>query len=301
MPVTVSSNDAGWDIPKRYLRLTLYRGRNTVRTFNTLTEDMYVKFNTTDAVSGALTEANIVIGGMLVQNMFNVATSTTQWRKDWIQHRLVIEAGYYNHHSVIYDGIVVSAKPNLESANFTLSLKCITGFETITEPRSYSFPGTVSVTMIAAKLAKDHGLAFVNGITDAVPTISDFTVTQQNLPAIMRTISNAVPVNMYVSGGRLYLQKQNEPIAGLPTLSIRSQDIIGSPEPTDTGCIVNVRMKPQARTGCPVSLNSIRYPQMNTIHFFLDVMSHVGDTCGRDWYTRLVLTKQGLGFLKNAE
>ena len=62
---------SNWSIPKRYLRLTLYEGQKDSKALSQLTEDMSVKFNTSDSVSGALNEANIVISGLQVKKMLH--------------------------------------------------------------------------------------------------------------------------------------------------------------------------------------------------------------------------------------
>lgn len=59
-----------WDIPKRYLRLSIYRKSSPEQLLTQLTEDADVEFNTSAAVTGALNEANIIIGGLKKETMF---------------------------------------------------------------------------------------------------------------------------------------------------------------------------------------------------------------------------------------
>ena len=117
-------------LPKRYLRLHLYQDSNK-KTLNFLTEDVHISFNLSQAVSGAFVEANINIFGLNVSKMFNLTTSTTLWVKNWVQHRIVIDAGYYNHHGIIFDGTIMEAKTNLENADYFISIKATTGFDKI--------------------------------------------------------------------------------------------------------------------------------------------------------------------------
>jgi hypothetical protein len=293
---TKRSTDEGWDIPKRYLRIKIIKGSSEL--LNVLTEEMRVKFNTTAAVTGAMTEANIVISGIKVDNMFTVSTSTTQWIKNWVQNHIIIEAGTYKNHAKIFEGTIMQAQPDLTSADYTITIKAMTGFGTITEPKSYSFAGTVPVSTIARQLANDNGLAFVDGIKDDSIRITDFTARETSLVEITRELANATGTDIYVQNGRMYLKRQGDVLKNNGTLVIRSEEIVGIVEPNQLGCNVKVRMNVGARTGMQVKLNSIRYPILNAQNYYLQTISHSGDTFGADWYTTLELVKLGLGFRK---
>lgn len=291
-----ASDAKGWDVPKRYLRLTLIRG-NT-KQLNIVTEDMRVKFNTTAAVTGALTEANIVISGLAVKTMFDVSTSTTQWIKNWVQNHIIIEAGTYDNHAKIFEGTVMQAQPDLTSADYTLTIKAMSGFGTITEPKSVSFPGTVPVSQIARQLAAENGLAFVDGVKDDSIRITDFTARETSLVEILRTLAQATGTEMYVDTNRLYYKRQGDPLKNTSELVINPEEIVGIIEPNQLGCNVKVKLKVGARSGMTVKLNSSKYPVLNTQKYYLQTVSHSGDTFGADWYTTLELVKLGLGFRK---
>lgn len=289
----------GWDIPKRYLRMRLYQDNKDQKTLNWLTEDVRVKFDTTAACTGALTEANITIGGIKASTMFGLSTSSTLWIKDWLQHRIVIDAGYYNRHAVIFDGTLMDASANLETADYTVTIKAVTGFEMQSVPVSYMFPGETPVAQIAAQIARDNNWAFVDGLNDNTVTISNYASREQSVIQQIRLITQMAPVDLYIENDRLYLKPRGWKSKSLPKLVINSDDIIGVPRPTQTGCKVRVRMAPWAKSGQSVEVNSIRYDQLNTTKFYLDTLSHAGDTYGSDWFTELNLTKDGLGYYKN--
>lgn len=290
------SDALGWDIPKRYLRLTLKRGKT--EELNIVTEEMRVKFNTTAAVTGALTEANIVISGLAVKTMFDVSTSTTQWIKKWVQNHIIIEAGTYDNHAVIFEGTVMQAQPDLTSADYTLTIKAMSGFGTITEPKSVSYPGTVPVSQIARALATENGLAFVDGVKDDSIRITDFTARETSLVEILRTLGQATGTELYVDTNRLYFKRQGAPLENKGTLVIKPEEIVGIIEPNQLGCNVKVKLKVGAQNGMNVKLNSAKYPVLNTQQYYLQTVAHSGDTFGADWYTTLELVKIGLGFRK---
>lgn len=293
------ADNKGWDIPKRYLSLRLFQDGKEQKPLNRLDESAFVRFDTTAACSGALTEANITIGGLRTGTMFALATNSTLWIKDWLQHRIIIDSGYYNRHAVIFEGTVMDAVANLESADYTVTIKAITGFDKLPVAKSYCWPGAVPVATIAKTLARDAGWGFIDGLQDDSIVLYNHTTREQNIPNQLRMITQMLPVDLYLESGRLYLKRRGEPTKNQSPLTIYSNDIIGIPRPTQTGCKVKVRMNPWAHSGQPVKINSIRYPDLNSVDFFLDTISHAGNTYGGDWFTELTLTKKGLGYYNN--
>lgn len=289
---------SNWSIPKRFLRLTLYEGQKDSKVLNRLTEDMSVKFNTSESVSGALNEANIVLSGLQVEKMFYLATSTTQWIKNWRPNRIIIEAGYENRHGIVFDGSVIKGTPNLESADYSITLKAMSLFSDLTEPRSYSYEGQVPVRQIAKSLADDLGLKLVDGLKDDTITVSNYNLRNQNSVSGLRQLAQMTGLEIYSSKGRLYIKRPGENIPSGKIITLTSKDIIGVPQPTETGVIINVHLNSSIVSGQIVKVDSLKYTQLKSYEFFVSTLSHSADTRGNDWYTRLNLTKTGLGFYK---
>lgn len=289
-------NPAFWDIPKRYLHVRI-KDLGTGKKLYELTEAVRIKFNTVAACSGALTEANIVIGGLNVEEMFNISTAATQWMgADWHQYEIVIDAGFYANYSTIFRGTVLEATANLNTADYTLTIKAMSGFNLTTTPLSGTFDGKVPVSQIAAKLAENNNLAFTDALQNDSIILEDFGCHNQNLPTVLREISRSAPVDLYINNNRLYLKATGAPLKGTPTLAILSKNIVGIPQPTSTGCKVKVRMTQGMQTGQNIKLYSAKYPQYTDTNFFLQTLAYSGDTFGSDWFTELELVKTGLGF-----
>ncbi len=292
----------GWDIPKRYLCVQIFRISPTDKRKRTkiyeLTEDMRVKFNTVAACSGALTECNAVITGLDVATMFSISTSATQWVKNWFQHEIVIEGGYYGNSSTLFRGTIIDATANLDNADYTLTIKAMSGFGAATTPLSYSVSGAVPVSQIARELAARYNLAFVDNLHDDTIKINNFSIQEQNLTTAMREISRTVPVDVYEDNGRLIIKRAMSLSDGAPLLTITSHTLVGAPQPTVTGCKVKVLMRHGCQTGQPVKLYSEKYPKFNSVNFYLQTLAHSGDTFGSDWFTELELVKVGLGYMQ---
>ena len=127
-------------------------------------------------------------------------------------------------------------------------------------------------------------------------TVSNYNVRNQNSVAALRQLAQMTGLDIYSSKGRLYIKKAGQNIPSGNVVTLTTKDIIGIPEPTETGVIINVRLNSSLISGQSVKVDSFKYPQLKSYDFFISTLSHNGDTRGRDWYTRLNLTTPGLGF-----
>lgn len=295
--ITMEQEARMWDVPKRYLRLRVYK-QGQKQPLWTMTEATRVKVNTVAAVAGAMTEANIVISGLTVKQMFGLATNTTQWVKNWVQNRIVIDAGTYDKHCQIFAGTIMEAKPQLLNADYTITIKAITGFFSMTTPISYSFPGQTPIATIAKQLAADNGLAFVDALKDDSVTITDFAVQNCNMTEILRVLAYATSVDIYEDMGRLILKPWGMAAPNYKTEIITSDRLVGIPEPTQTGCKIQTMLNAGPRLGQTIRLQSEKYPQFDSYDMYLQTRSHSLDTFGADWFTTYELVRTGLGFAK---
>lgn len=295
--MTLEQQARTWDVPKRYLRLYVYQ-QGKKKPLWTLTEETRVQMNTVAAVEGAMTEANIVISGLKVDQMFALATNSTQWVRNWTQNRVVVEAGTYEKHCQIFAGTIMEARPQLLNADYSITMKAITGFFSMTKPVSYSFPGATPVATIARQVAADNGLTFVDAVKDDSIIITDFTAQDSNMTEILRALSQATSVDIYEDMGRLILKRWGEAAPNYRTETITSDMLVGIPEPSQTGCKIQTLLNAGPRLGQAIKLRSAKYPQFEKYTMYLQKKSHSLDTFGADWYTTYELIRTGLGFAK---
>ncbi len=294
---TMEKEARTWDVPKRYLRVYLYRqGQN--KPLWTLTEQTRVQANTVAAIEGALTEANIVISGLKVDQMFALATNSTQWVRNWVQNRIIIEAGTYEKHSQIFAGTIMEAKPQLINADCTITMKAMSGFFSMTTPVSYSYAGATPVATIARQVAADNGLTFVDALKDNSVTITDFSAQDSNMTEILRALSYATGTDIYEDMGRLILKARGQSAPNYTRETITSDMLVGIPEPTQWGCKIQTMLNAGPRLGQTIRLRSAKYPQFESYNMYLQTKAHSIDTFGADWYTTYELVRTGLGFAK---
>lgn len=287
-----------WDIPRRFFRLRLFDGRNSVKE-NKILSDLDIRakvtFNTTATVSGAVNEANITINGLTRDKMNFLSTSTTTWTTRQIKNSLQIEAGYEEARGIIFVGAIVEAVPSLVNADYSIAMKCLSYFpEMLNSVKSYSFPGKVYVLEIANRFASDAGFVFRNGLGVETIMISDYRCENKSIIDNIRYLARMTGLEIWVSDGRLNIKRPGEEMPQVKVLKISPRNMIGSPQPTNVGCNVQIRMNPSVQTGQQVSMETLKFPELNREGYVIQTISHTGDTWGNDWATHLVLQRKGL-------
>lgn len=284
----------GWDIPKRHLSLTLYDGREggvkSKKTLSFIDDYARVSFQTQSSVTGLAPSANINITGMTRDKMGYLATSYTSWTKNKIMNRIVLDAGYDNEHGIIFDGEIIEAIPNLDSADFNISLKCQSLYTALTKKiSSISKEGEVDAKDIAQEIAKGMDVQLVYYPQKEYKI--NYTMTDESPVNQMRNLSRITGLEVYVENERMYVKEPLEPVSKLPELVIDSSNIIGSPMPDALGCRVQIRMNPNLKSGMRVKLKSERFDILNGDNYILRTYHHVGETKGKKWFSEVILAR----------
>jgi len=289
-----------WAIPKRYLKLTLYKGRNDkkeVKVLSDLDISFNISFDTSATVSGAVNEGNIKIGGLTRDTMVYLATSTTPWTKNIIQNQITIDAGYEGNHAVIFDGNIIEATPNLDSPNYTISIKAKAYYQVlVNENISLSFKGQVPASKIAQEIAKRLSFVFFNGLTEDV-MVTDYQLKDASPLQHARNLAQITGLDVFVDRNRLFIKHKGTPILesnDKNILKISDDKMIGAPIPNAMGCDLSVRLDPSIMTGQEVELQSKKFPTLNSTNYIIQTISHHGETRGNNWRTKLVMLRKDL-------
>lgn len=287
-----------WSIPKRYLSLKLFDGRNIddlkpreILVFADVNAN--VSFSTTTSNFGLASQANITIVGLKPETMAFLSTAYRQWEEQPIFNEVRIEAGYDNNHGLIYDGTIIEAITNLNNANFSISLKCISLYNERSEKKiSLSFEGKTKVSEIVDVIAKQIGA--VPKYTEAAGNVEIESYSLSNASPIehLRYVAVSTGLNVYVDKNGLCVKKPNEPATGIQPLEVDDKIIIGAPIPTAQGCNVSIRMNPNVSGGQVVKLTSTRFPQVNAKDYIVGTYYHTGETKGGKWETHLNLVRE---------
>jgi hypothetical protein len=286
-----------WKIPKRYFKLNLFNDEKENRTtFADWDITNKVLFNTSDSVSGGFSEANIVLTGLTPEIMGYLASTSTQWLATAVNNKIVIDAGYENQHNIIFSGTIVEAKPNVDSANYTLTLKAQSMFfNMLNNTKSYSFSGVKKASEIANTFAQDLGFVFINSLDKDVD-VTDYNLADHSIQANIRYLAQITGLDVYTNNNRLYIKESGKAInsSTVPELTVDSSNMLGSPKITPQGVEVNIKMDPSVITGQKVKIVSERFDIINTQKYILQSINFSGDTRGADWMTHLVLIREDL-------
>lgn len=292
-----------WSVDKRYLSLELYSApdNNSVEksnktVFSLLDINSKIIFKTTNSVSGGFSEANITINGLNPDKMAYLASISTQWLATAEKNKISIDAGYeQSGHNIIFQGILTEAIPNLDSANYSITLKAQSMFfDQLNNIKSYSFQGDIKASEIANQFAKDLGFVFVNSLKNDNITVSNYQTKDKSITENIRYLASITGLDVFVENNRLYIKESGVGLdnSKVPVLTVDSSNMIGSPKITPQGVNVKIRLNPQVITGQIVEVKSVRFETINTQKFVLQSVSYTGDTKGNDWTTHLTLIRE---------
>ena len=292
-----------WDVPKRYINVSLFDGREggvkSNKLLSFLTDEAKISFQTQSSVTELSPSAVISINGLTRDKMAYLATSYTNWTQQQIVNKIIIDAGYDNKHSIVFSGEVIEATPNLSSADFSISLKCMALNTILTGGvSSISIEGETTVLDVANKIVENMNEEGENIKLVYYPNreikVSDFRMSDVSPQNQMRYLARMTGLNIWVENNRMYIKEADKPVENSKNLIIDSSNIIGAPMPDALGCRVQIRMEPNLYSGMPVELNSKRFESLNGSDYFIQSYHHVGETKGRKWFTELILVKTRL-------
>lgn len=286
---------AKWSVPERYCKLELFLGRADLKKTNilsTLNKDYKISFTTSETVSGAVNETNIEISGLTRDKMLYLSTSFTEWINGSIRNEIILDAGYDNLHGVIFRGDIIEAVPNLNQADYSIKLKCMSYYEKMNnEAFSFSFPGSIHAAEIAQAFASKLGFGFIEALDSAV-YVDNYTYSDANIIQHIRNLSNITGLDCYISQSTVFLKERGKPIDRYPAITIDYYNLIGSPEPTPLGCNVTLRLNSAIASGQRVLVKSLKFPTLASVGYVVQSFSHSGDTKGNKWQTNVTLIRE---------
>lgn len=290
--------DSNWRIPKRYLEIKLFDGRDSVdlrekKLLSWLDVDTNVSFSTSASAYGMASQANVTIIGLKPETMAYLSTSYRYWTENPIYNDIEIDAGYENQHGMIYKGSIIEGISDLNSANFSISLKCISLYRQRQEEIISLTYKEIKVSQLIKDLAEKMGAApvYTKAVADII--VKDYYLLNTSPEEHIRYLAKITGLNVFFDRNRLIAKKPDEAIDAFNFLELNSDRIIGAPTPTAQGCNVSIRMNPNVIAGQPVKLDSLRFPSMNG-DYVIGTYNHTGETKGAKWTTNLQLIRKSI-------
>lgn len=282
-----------WDIPKRSFELKIYYGRKENdlklnKNIQKLNIGNKITFDTSSSVSGGSNEANIVINGLTTPQMQELATSAGAWNDPIIYNKIEIYAGYDNINGLVFTGNIIEATPNLNSSNYSITLKALANFsEMVNTIKTFSFSGDVSCYNICQEIAKTLKFPVFKGEGVENIMVNNYYYANQSITSHLRYLSNITGLEVYIEKNSIVIKKTGQAIKNFKTFKINQSNLIGAISPTPQGFECDIKLNSMIRTGMTVKIQNYSFPRMNDLSYTLMSYSHHGDTRGGNWKTHI--------------
>ena len=270
-----------------------------------------------DSLTGVAANANVTITGLNARSLYLLASETSMYIQDPQYAYIEINAGYTNQHGVIYRGSVMSAIPNMDTPNYSISMTCDgLAQEDYFQPVSVTFKGKVDVRVLLKKIAQERHFIFADHSKSMTRPIDYYQVNNicgNNLPltnylCLLQRQNRKFIIRMEI-GDRLYnrigiagtihfYDSQPEQM-DFPAKKITGDWIIGNPVPTSIGCRFKTRFRNDLVGMDIIQIESARYNEFRGRPFIIQTIRTKLDTKGDDWYKEYECPNLGFGLTGN--
>lgn len=272
------------------------------------------------SLTGVAANANVVIGGYHSRTLFLLASELAKYIENLHIAYIEINAGYSNNHGVIFRGSIMEAVPNMDTADFKISLKCI-GLANVDNgtPISVSMNGRVDARAAVRQIAEENGFRFRDlssglidyhldtGLSGANMSLSQFFtfLTYNNRKfGVSFEQGDVIDIGGKMSKGTITFFDANTLtlIDGMPERKIKkigTNQLVGTPTINTLGAVLKIRFRPDIMGLDAVKIISSRYPQMKNFIFIVQQIKTHLDTKGNNWYKELYVCYPNTGLVGN--
>lgn len=260
-----------------------------------LNSDYKIDFDIELPVGGTFASGTISVTGLNTQDIAMMSTSYQYQMARLMPNTIILTAGYTIGAipSIIFSGSASEIKPNVDSADKTITFDVTSAFN-LSGDDKYKFEAPeATLSMVIANIASK--LKLVPEIYTDRPLGA--YVFEGNVYMELMQLRQALPdINIYTTATSLVVTENKVPVPGAPILisSMIGGDMIGSPDPTFSGCKVKSLLNPLAKPGGLVNVFSEKIPQ-TTGTYIAKTIRHTGST--RDSYFYTEYECQRLGYI----
>jgi hypothetical protein len=269
---------------QRKLKLQIYDDKNKLL-FN-CDEQTKISFNTSESVSGAVSECNLSIVGLRPDKITFLSNYKSLLFGDFQRIKVILYGGYSNQYNCIFSGQITEAVSEFNTADYVINLKVANGYFENNEYMLLEYGNEITLKQllndIAGKIA--WGTNYSNLLEDiTLPNYSN------NLPLYshLRTLSDTTNTDIYTSNNVIYAKKRGWRLDNKKAIIYGFKNLVGTPTPTPIGCELTIRMNPNIYTGQVLRVESQRMKFLNGVDYIVSSFNHVGDTYGAEWTTHI--------------
>lgn len=261
--------------------------KNQIKIYSDLQglDNIKVEFNITKSINTAGGEATISIFGLFPDDIAFLSTNYIAGSGALNQSLISIIGGYKDNKTLLFNGNIVNANPNLTSKDYNIELKAINAIMSSTNSKSISLKNA-TLKSICQRLASDLGLIlkYDNTINK---TIGDYSYNGTAFSQILK-LRSYYPneIDIFINDGFLIIQKQKALEKGKTFLLNSKTGLIGTPQPTATGCKIKSILNPELQVGNIIKLESKKIPQLNSFYKILE-LKHMGSNRTDMWVSEI--------------
>jgi hypothetical protein len=225
-------------------------------------------------------------------DIYNLSQTTASRLVNGELTRIVLQAGYAENYSAIFDGNLISVKQSRSGAETVLSIEAGDGdaaysYALINESVGAGYD-SAHIAERALSPMKENGLTSEN--TKVLSGGAKYPRGRVLFGAARnyaRSVSRTTECQWSIQDGQAIFCKRNAPLSGREAFSLSvSSGLIGSPTTDKDGVEAECCLNPLLRIYDPVEIKS------DFVNGFYKIVSvtHSGDTHGNEWKTKIKAT-----------
>lgn len=277
---------------RRCYRVKIQIG-NIIKTYQDLgdnTNNLKIQFNTKISADGVFSEGVVSISGMTTADLAFLGTNFDFSTGAIKNANLSLEVGYQNGISLILSGNIMEADINLSFGNIGTFKIMSCGFNAVNTSISDSVSGALTLKDLAARVAKNNGVALEFGKSVTNSIIKDYSFTGTPFQQI-ENLRKYTPANVFLANKKLcVLDKKSSPY--VKTKIDYQSGLLQTPKPNALGCELLIMLNPNLKVGQFIDLSSLKIPQLNGV-FRIVELEHTGSNRGGEWQSRILAYKRG--------
>lgn len=265
-------------------------------------EDTGIDFVVEESPTGFGNKASITIYGLDAKTIEYLTHSVTTFLPVNEKYRIVLEAGTYDRHSVIFNGVSMNVNTNVDNANYSISIEANGSYDVDRESHTIFFTGKKDLGLELSKYFSLKGYSVVNKLSPF--EVDNFYVKDMNLREICTYIATQFRVSMsyFYDEKIIFLTKDGIESGDTITpfvLSETENNMIGSPTPllakkAKATMLLNNSITNPVYNG-KVRIISKKFPSLSSELLNLVEIKHIGQTRGTDWKTEIGLAANNYG------
>lgn len=276
-----------------------------------------ISVNINDSLTGVAANATIKITGLNARTMYLLASETSMYIQDPQYAYVEINAGYTNQHGVIYRGGIMSAVPDMDTPDYSITITCDgRAQDDYFQPVTSTFKGKKDARTLIKEVAEARDFIFVDHTKGLIRPADYYQVSNicgHNLPLtnylcllqqqtrrfiIKMEVGDKTHIRVGVAGVIHFYDSQPEQ-EGIKPKWVSGKWIIGNPVPTDLGCRFKTRFRNDLIGMDIVKLDSARYNEIRGRPFIIHTIRTSLNTKGDNWYKEYDCNDLGFGLTGN--